>query len=452
MRTSTHPQLRGALAVLACGAWTFGCAGRPAEVSPAEIPQLEQRLAGSPNDAQTLLRYAAALYASERCDSARVVARAGMALRPGDALGPLVLGGCFERAAEYDQAVAVYQNYLTTYPDARGSSAVRAREMLALRARATRDARLALQRESELAQQPGDIATIAVLPIAIVGDSQYAPLARGLAQMIISDLNLLQRFRLVERLQIGALLEELRLAQTQRVDPGTAARVGNLLRAGRMVQGLAQIPDEANVRLEASVVQATGEVTAAAPQTGRLRDLLTLEKQVVLDIVGQLGYQVSEAERQRILENGTQNLTAFLAYSRGLVAEDLGDYAAAAQHFSTAVQSDPGFQAARQGYQAATAAPRVQQAAPAQVTAVAAEPPPPPPDQITTGDATGGAVTSSVTDLASTQGEQATATSQQQQTTQQAGQTNTSAPPPTTTTTKPPETATGIVRIVFRLP
>ncbi len=52
-----------------------GCFGRrPAEVSPAEIPALEERLAENPDNADAVLRYAAALFAAERCDTARVVA------------------------------------------------------------------------------------------------------------------------------------------------------------------------------------------------------------------------------------------------------------------------------------------------------------------------------------------------------------------------------------------
>ena len=65
---------------------------------------------------------------------------------------------------------------------------------------------------------------------------------------------------------------------------------------------------------------------------------------------------LSQAERQRILENGTQSLVAFLAYSRGLVAEDLGDFPAAALHYADAARADPNFTAARDNYQRSVAA------------------------------------------------------------------------------------------------
>ena len=357
-----------------CASLTVGCGlGRTSEVSPEEIPALEQRVAENPGDGALMLRYAAALYAGERCDSAMVVARGGMTRRPKDALGPLILGQCLEQDGDYDQAIDVYRRYLIAHPGERGATAVSSREMFAVRGRATAQAREALARESEQAQVAADPQIVAVLPLQIVGDSQYQPLSRGLAQILTSDLGLLQRFRMVERLQLGALLDEMRLGQTGSVDQASVSRVGRLLRAGRMVQGTAAIPDDSDTRLEASVVLSNGEVTAPTSRSGRLRDLMDMEKEIVVGIATQLGYTLSAAERQMILENGTRNLTAFLAYSRGLLAEDLGDYSAAAMHFGEAVRADPSFQAANDGYQANDMAPEIQAAAPAEITVSAGE-------------------------------------------------------------------------------
>lgn len=422
--------------------------GRVTEVSPEDIPDLEARLTEHPDNPDLVLRYSAALFAAGQCDSARVVALRGVQLKPSDALGPLVLGQCFERADEYDQAIAVYREYVAQHPDQRGADAVRAREMLALRGRATARARQALARESQLAQQPADPQTIAVLPLTISGDSSYEPLSRGLAQMMISDLDLLQRFRMVERLQLGALLDELQLAQTQRVDQATTARMGRLLQAGRMVQGLAVIPEQGETRLEANVVLSDGEVTGSEVATGRFRDLLQLEKQLVVGIAQRLGYVLSEAERQRILENGTRSMTAFLAYSHGLLAEDAGDYSAAAQYFGQAVQSDPNFQQARTQYRQTAVAQQVASAQPGQVTSVSTESAAP----AGGAEPTDAALNTAMYDVASTQSESATSTTSSDQTTGQAGTSNTSNPQGPSASTNTPATATGTVRIVFRLP
>lgn len=435
-----------------------GCAGRRvAEVSPAEIPGLEAALARNPQNGPLRARYAAALFAAGRCEEAVSEARRARSLVPEDAVSVLVIGQCSERAGNYEEALAEYRAYLSAFPEARGSAAVRAREMLAFRAYSTQLARLALQNEAQLAQQPGDPNTIAVLPLAIAGDTaQYGALSRGLAQIIMSDLALIRRFRLVERIRLNALLEELELAQAGRVDPSTAARVGRLVQAGRLVQGLAAIPPRGEVRLEANVVLPTGEVVGPEAVSGRFRDLLRLEKDLVVQLAARLGYFLSEAERRLILENGTQNLAAFLAYSRGLVAEDVGDYQAAAQFYGQAVQADPGFQQARQQYQTAASAIIVQQAGAGQVTTVAAQPPPPPAPAV---EPASSAAASSTADVAATQGESSTQTSTQQQQQQQAPpppavvvKGPTSDPPPTPTSQGTTATLTGVIRILFRLP
>lgn len=441
------------LAVLVAAGVLVACGGGPAAVSPAEIPELASRVAEDPDNGSLVLRYSAALFAANRCDTAVTVARSGMALSPANAVGPLVVGQCQERQGNVQEALATYRAFTASQPDARGVAAVRARERLTARTAYAAQARRALQQEAQLSAATADPTTVAVLPLQISGDSSFQPLSRGLAQILTSDLALLERFRMVERLQLGALLDEMQFQQGGRVDPSTTARVGRLMQAGRMVQGLVAIPDEDNVRLEATVVLATGEVTSPGSVDGRLRDLLRMEKEIVVSIASQLGYTLSQAERSAILENGTQNLVAFLAYSNGLVAEDLGNFSAAAAYYSQAVQADPGFQAAREGYQSAQATPSVQQASAGQVTTVAAQTVEPPP----AADPVSGAIGSTVAELAPTQAEQNAAdpgTSDPGGAGASAGvvavTTTTSTPPPPTVV--PPATVTGTIRIVFRLP
>jgi tetratricopeptide (TPR) repeat protein len=431
------------VAVAATGA---GCAGGVApEVSPSEIPVLEARLEESPNDGDLVLRYSAALYSAGQCDSATAVARRGMAMAPSKALGPLVAGQCLEAGEDYDGAIQVYQSYLASYPEARGSGAVRARENLARRERALTTARQALAQEAELAQVDAEPTTVAVLPVTIVGDAQYEPLSRGLAEILTTDLALLERFRMVERLQVGALLEEMELSQTDRVDDGTAVRVGRMLRAGRMVQGMATIPSDGATRLEAAVLLSTGEVRDATSQEGRVRDLMRMEKEIVVDIAEQMGYTLSEAERRIILENGTQNLAAFLAYSQGLEAEDRGDFAAAAAYYGQAVRSDPGFSAAKSSYQGASASTTTQ-ASPGAVTSVATTPPAPADVLVETGSL-GDPLSSAVVDVAATDAEATAPT-----TPVQSGTTTSASQPPSTVTVVGTPPPVGVVRIFFLLP
>jgi tetratricopeptide (TPR) repeat protein len=428
------------------------CAGGPGTqaVTPADIPALRARVAQSPNDAEARFRLAAAFLTADQCDSASASARAAQMIRPDHALGPMVIGTCQEKGARLDLAIATYNDFTRRFPSARGVSAVRAKAQLALRAQSNQVAREALTRETELTQLPPQPSTLAVLPVTIAStDTTLQPLSRGLAELITSDLALIRTVRLLERLQIASLLDELRLGQSQRADPATAARVGRLLRVERMVQGLASLDRRGPVELSASIVGREGAVVAGRPVTGQFRQLLDLEKELVFALAGQLGIQLSDAERQLILRQGPRNMAAFLAYSDGLSALDRGDFSAAAAAFGRAVQADPGFSAAQQAQQAAAAAPSVQAAAPTDVSSVVAaaeqaapsEPTPPP---------SAGALSSASTDVAST------ATDQLQAATGGTPVSGTSLPErqPTPENRGVPNlvTASGLLRIIFVVP
>lgn len=436
-------------------AFLVGCAvGGPSEISPNEIPELEQRVSASPENGKLLLRYAAALFAASRCDTASSVAASGSARRPKDALGPLIVGQCLERSGDYDGAISTYQTYLSRYSSERGAAAISAREMLARRERATTQARAALRGEQGQGPTRGDPQVVAVLPLVISGDSIYQPLSRGLAQIMTSDLALLRRFRMVERLQVGALYDEMALGRTQRADQATVARVGRLLRAGRLVQGLANLPSDGQTLLEATVVLSDGQVTSPQRATGRLRDLMEMEKQIVIGITeNQLGYTLSEAERQLILENGTRNLVAFLAYSNGLDAEDRGNYVVAAGFYSEAIQADPDFQAAQDGFEASSVAPDLVNADASAVTVEATRTVEPPPSIIPNqfGDATNQAVYAGELDLSATQSEQSSVTDLTQ-TTNESTTSTAASPSPTIANKGENPVMKGTIRIVFRLP
>jgi tetratricopeptide (TPR) repeat protein len=377
--------------------------------------------------------------AAGRCDSAVVVANAAEMLAPAEALGPMVVGGCQEKDGRYDLAFATYSDFANKYPQARGVAAVRALAQLALRTQATQTAKLALARESTLTSLAPEPATIAVLPMTIAGDSSLQPLSRGLAELLLSDLAMVRSLRLLERIQVGALLDELKLSQSGRADASTAARVGRLLRAERMVQGVAAITQNGPVRMSATVVRGDGTVRSGAQANGTFKQLLDLEKQLVFGLTSELGIQLTEAERQRILRQGPKNLAAFLAYSKGLEALDRGNYRAAAAAFAQSVRADPSFQQAQQQQQAAEAAPVLQASPGDLVTVIQAV------DQLTlpVEPAAEGALKQGTLDVSATIGDVT-------------GQTGINSvlsnPTPESQGISSVVQASGIIRIIFRLP
>ena len=417
------------------------CAGgpRPSPVTPAEIPALKAQATQQPTNAQVRFRLAAALMAAGQCDSAVVVANAGQVLAPAEALGPMVIGGCQEKHGRYDLAFATYTDFANKYPEARGVAAVRALAQFALRTQATQTAKLALARESTLTTLAPEPATVAVLPVTIAGDSSLQPLSRGLAELMLTDLAMVRSLRLLERIQVGALLDELKLGQSGRADASTAARVGRLLRAERMVQGVATITQNGPVRMSAAVVRGDGDVRTGAEANGTFKQLLDLEKQIVFGLATELGIQLTEAERQRILRQGPKNLAAFLAYSKGLEALDRGDYRGAAAAFAAAVRADPSFQSAVEQQQAAEAAPALQATPGDLTTALETVVQNPPPAE----QAADGALRQATVDVSATIGDL---------TTQSGISSTVSNTTPESQGISSVIQASGIIRIIFRRP
>ena len=278
-----------------------------------------------------------------------------------------------------------------------------------------------------------------MLPVTIAGDSSLQPLSRGLAELMLTDLAMVRSLRLLERIQVGALLDELKLGQSGRADASTAARVGRLLRAERMVQGVATITQNGPVRMSAAVVRGDGDVRTGAEANGTFKQLLDLEKQIVFGLATELGIQLTEAERQRILRQGPKNLAAFLAYSKGLEALDRGDYRGAAAAFAAAVRADPSFQSAVEQQQAAEAAPALQATPGDLTTALETVVQNPPPAE----QAADGALRQATVDVSATVGDL---------TTQSGISSTVSNTTPESQGISSVIQASGIIRIIFRRP
>ena len=189
---------------------------------------------------------------------------------------------------------------------------------------------------------------VAVYPLTYTGsDDTYAPLSRGLAEMISADLVNVPGLRVVERARVQYLLDEMDFGQSAAVDPATAPRTGRLLGAGRLVGGSFALTDRDRARLNVALADlAAGTVETLPDQNGPLSDLLTLQKTLVFALVDELGIELTPLQRERIQPLPTANLEAFLAYSRGLEREDAGDIEGAASFYRQAAQLDPAFDAA----------------------------------------------------------------------------------------------------------
>jgi hypothetical protein len=187
---------------------------------------------------------------------------------------------------------------------------------------------------------------IGVPPFAALGaDSTLVPLAYALADLVVTDLAVSRQLRLVERARLGEVLRELQLSAAGRVDSATAPRVGRLVSAERLVFGSIQpMEDGKTLRLGARVGDvAQSTITRVLDAQAPLEEILAAEKALVARLFESLGVSLTPAERATLEAQPTRNLSALLAYGRGVGRFYDGDFRGASSAFREARRLDPGF-------------------------------------------------------------------------------------------------------------
>lgn len=328
------------------------CAGRAPQPapSPENLPALEASAQQNPRDAGIITRLGIANYEAKRFERARDVLLSALTITQQNYAAHIYLGLTYEELERFDLARQSYTTAAAQTRDARQRSEVEDRLVLLTRKELRQSAREAIAQEAVLSTQPPTPNTVAVFPFRYLGtNDELRPLGRGLTHLMITDLAKLNRLTLLERERVQALVDELALNESGRVDPTTGARSGRMLRAARVVQGAIQdVPGKTSLRLDASVVDASNaSVIATGTGSDQLQQLFALEKLVLFRLLDQMGVAITPAERRALSERPTADLQAFLAFSRGLEAEDRGDYVGAEASFSAALARDPNFRAAK---------------------------------------------------------------------------------------------------------
>ena len=316
--------------------------------APEAIARLERERASNPRSEPVLRSLGIAYYKSGNSKDARAMLEQATALDPRDGTAALYLGLAAEAQNDVAAAQRAYASYVRYGRTSRVRHALEARLAALQRRQLQEAARNEVRDEQRLAQVPGTPNVVAVLPLTFSGaDTSLRPLGRGLAELLTIDLARSSRLTVVERLRLQAVLDELALQSSGATDSASRVRAGRILQAGRIVQGsiLQQGPQ---LRVDAAVIDVpTTRLTGATNDDRALDELLTLEKNIALGLFQQLGVTLTTAERNAIEQRPTRSLTAFVAYSRGLLLEDEGQLERAESFYRDAVRLDPGFGAAQ---------------------------------------------------------------------------------------------------------
>jgi TolB-like protein len=198
---------------------------------------------------------------------------------------------------------------------------------------------------AERALATAELGSLSVTPFRTASaDPTITALGFALAELLTTDLARSARLTLVERGRLDAVLRELDLVKTGRIDSASAPRVGQLIGARRLILGGVDTMPGGALRLAVRIADVqTGAVNDVLDATAPLRDVLAAEKAVAFRLFDALGVALSPAERALIEARPTQSLAALVAYGRGLEAELAGGRQRARQEFQRSLDVDPSF-------------------------------------------------------------------------------------------------------------
>jgi TolB-like protein len=201
-----------------------------------------------------------------------------------------------------------------------------------------------------------DRPTVAVLYFDYEGESAGMKLLKkGLAQMLISDLSAHESVQFVERDRLQEVIDELKLDQSDKVDPATASRMGKLLGARYLVMG-GYFDVMNTLRVDARVVETeTGRILRSVGASDTPDRFLSLEQELVRElraVFEELVVTASEPgqvpAKPKPARSKPRRLTrdTALRYARALDAKDRKDMVTAKKELTAVVKAQPDFQLA----------------------------------------------------------------------------------------------------------
>lgn len=194
--------------------------------------------------------------------------------------------------------------------------------------------------------------TLAVLYFtngALIDNASYAPLSKGMAEMLITELAQNNAVRVVERDRLQSLIEEQNLQNSDRVDKETAVKLGKTLGARHMLMGTFVIDPKRNMRID---VRAVNTETSAIEYT----ESVTGNADNLLQMVIQLGSKVNAGLKLPALKTASSTIPAakspnqfkaLMAMSQALEAEDKKNKSQAVSLYKQAIALNPDFDRAK---------------------------------------------------------------------------------------------------------
>jgi len=306
----------------------------------------EQAVQLSKKEKQQLVQAGVAQYEAGNLDEAQKILEQAEAVFPENYVAPYYLGLIYLKQDRQSDTIAQWQRYVALDPKSENSMKIRKYLTLLLRRQAEAFARQAVADEDALLAGPVEEQTLAVAPFQNLGSVGFDSLGKGMAAMLITDLSQVPDLQVIERVNLQALLTEMKLGASGLVSPQSATKVGRLLKAKHVTSGSIADLEQDNLQI-ASVVMDTEQKRRIGAQeaAGALNKFFELEKQIACGIVEDLGHHCDRMPGA-FKKIHTKRMSALVAYSNGLDDMDHERYDEARAMFQKALDEDPDFELA----------------------------------------------------------------------------------------------------------
>jgi len=332
--------LRVVVAVLICclAGVTFCATGFSAPAPAPEAANLTTQ------QKQELVRQAVAAYERGDQTKAQQSLERAKTVFPENYAVPYYLGLIYLQQGRRSDAIAQWQQYIAMDPNSENAVKIRKNLTLLLRQEAQEFAKQAVAEQASLVKGRVDDKTVAVTSFSYLGSQDLGPLGKGMAAMLISDLSKIPDLKVVDRIRLQALLEEMKLGGSGLVHPKTAPKVGKLLKARHVTSGSLADLDKQSLVIASVVVDAHRKAGIVSSQDaqGALKEFYDLEKNIACQIVQALGKNCETVPGGFYIIH-TKSLPALVLYSRGLDEFDKENYDEARDMFQKSLDEDPKF-------------------------------------------------------------------------------------------------------------
>jgi len=326
---------------------TFNSIGLSAMKSAA-MKSADENVKMSKKEKEKLVEQGVAQYEEGDHSQAKKTLEHAKEVFPANYAVPYYLGLIYLEEGRRSDAIAELQQYVLMDPKSEDSLKIRKYLTLLIREEAVEYAKQAANNEAALLRGPVADNTMAVTAFKNLGSENLGPLGKGMAAMLIHDLSQVPDLKIVERVKLQALLQEMNLGTSGLVDQETAPKVGKLLKAKHVTTGSLADLEKENLQITSVVVDAEHMASIGTQEAqGALKKFYDLEKEIACDIIEDLGHDC-EKMPGAFGKVHTKSLPALTSFSVGLDYLDQEQYDEAREAFQKALDEDPKFELAEE--------------------------------------------------------------------------------------------------------